>query len=151
MGEWQEIPLESAANVGSYRLELVPVFGFGFVPSISTPKAWVIGSYVGRLDAWYNDYVNGVVVAEFTISKVSGATGEWRPVSGRLPDTVEVIPFLAIAGAIAALAGLTLVYLTVSKVYQLVESPAGAAFSWGFLIVAALVAIVLVPKLVKAT
>lgn len=150
---WQEIPIESAAKEGTFRIEANPVFGFDAIPDVQTPRAWVVGSYVGRLTKWEKDYVNGYLAVEFSIDKVQGASGEWapryRPPSGQSVDQLEVIPFLAIAGAIAALAGLTLVYLTVNKVYELVESPAGAALSLGVVVLLILVALTFLPKVLR--
>lgn len=111
------VSLTDAVEEGTYQAS----FSVAFPLTIKTPYTIDAFNYHVSLDTYTVDTVNGSTFLQWTVTKFRGASGGWRPVGS---GSIEVVPAVGVVlGVVVGLFGLVLVYLTLTKLERVVDSP----------------------------
>lgn len=118
MGIYLPIPTDSVFKEGSYRFTFSYPGGLLTPPDVGTPKVYALGGKKIVVTDWTKNSTDNTLLVGVTI------TGETSQDS----DTINQagIPIGFLLGALAAIVGLALVYLTLVKVEKLIDSPVGS-------------------------
>jgi hypothetical protein len=124
-------------------------------PDVDCPKSFTVLGYTITLIAWTNDYANTQRIMRFRIESYQNAPGieiqadnEATAVtaSNGIQFVPLAVPISVLALALLAVLGVAALYLTLTKVEEIVDSPAGGALSIGLLVLAGLAAFYFLKK-----
>ena len=133
MGIYIPVPTDSVFAEGSYRFTFSYPGGLLTPPDATTPKTYELGGRKIVVTDWVKDNTARTLRVGVTI------LGTTPTVKAQINQAGLPIGFLL--GALAVVAGLALLYLTLVKVEKLIESPVGTV---GLVAVAAVVILVLI-------
>lgn len=137
--------------IGKYR------YHFSYPGIVSPPKTinvpytvTVLG-YTGAILSYENDTANKKLVIEFELRPTEELITVQSALNGgkNKVTVLPAIPVAAVVIAIAAVIGITVIFLTLDKVEKLVEGPGGVSIQVIGLLAAAAALFFVLPKLKK--